>query len=144
MRFPTDAAIAQVCLWHQADYFRAAHSVSNPGVKRKSREHASVFDQASRRVVHYGYEPTSERYAMLCTVHKFHSGTDRDTQTMTNKDKIASRGRGQLFKTGQYLRLQPYAGRRPREYLTAKEVERLIAGAKKVGRRYGLRDITEP
>ena len=31
---------------------------------------------------------------------------------------------------------------RPREYLTPKEVERLIAAAKKVGRRYGLRDAT--
>jgi len=29
---------------------------------------------------------------------------------------------------------------RPREYLTPKEVERLIAAAKKRGRRYGLRD----
>ena len=31
---------------------------------------------------------------------------------------------------------------RPREYLTPKEVERLIAAAKKPGRRYGLRDAT--
>ena len=31
---------------------------------------------------------------------------------------------------------------RPREYLTPKEVERLIAAAKKAGRRYGLRDAT--
>jgi site-specific recombinase XerD len=31
---------------------------------------------------------------------------------------------------------------RPREYLTPKEVERLIAAAKKRGRRYGLRDAT--
>src|SRR6476619_3784624 len=31
---------------------------------------------------------------------------------------------------------------RPREYLTPKEVERLIAAAKKSGRRYGLRDAT--
>src|SRR4249919_1823929 len=32
--------------------------------------------------------------------------------------------------------------RRPREYLTPKEVERLIVAAKKRGRRYGLRDAT--
>jgi type 1 fimbriae regulatory protein FimB/type 1 fimbriae regulatory protein FimE len=31
---------------------------------------------------------------------------------------------------------------RPREYLMPKEVERLIAAAKKAGRRYGLRDAT--
>ena len=31
---------------------------------------------------------------------------------------------------------------RPREYLTPKEVERLIVAAKKAGRRYGLRDAT--
>src|SRR5262245_8017134 len=31
---------------------------------------------------------------------------------------------------------------RPREYLTQKEVERLIAAAKKRGRRYNLRDAT--
>jgi integrase len=31
---------------------------------------------------------------------------------------------------------------RPREYLTPKEVERLMAAAKKRGRRYGLRDAT--
>ena len=31
---------------------------------------------------------------------------------------------------------------RPREYLTTKEVERLIAAAKKRNRRYGLRDAT--
>src|SRR5437762_2673497 len=31
---------------------------------------------------------------------------------------------------------------RPREYLTPKEVERLIAAAKKGRRRYGLRDAT--
>ena len=31
---------------------------------------------------------------------------------------------------------------RPREYLTPKEVERLIAAAKRSGRRYGLRDAT--
>jgi type 1 fimbriae regulatory protein FimB/type 1 fimbriae regulatory protein FimE len=31
---------------------------------------------------------------------------------------------------------------RPREYLTAKEVERLVAATKKGGRRYGLRDAT--
>src|SRR4249919_1654306 len=31
---------------------------------------------------------------------------------------------------------------RPREYLTPKEVERLIAAAKKRGRRYGRRDAT--
>src|SRR5262245_9051003 len=31
---------------------------------------------------------------------------------------------------------------RPREYLTPKEVERLMTAAKKGGRRYGLRDAT--
>jgi len=31
---------------------------------------------------------------------------------------------------------------RPREYLTPKEVERLILAAKKRGRRYGLRDVS--
>lgn len=39
-------------------------------------------------------------------------------------------------------RLTPYKKRRPREYLTPKEVERLITAAKKRGRRYGLRDAT--
>ena len=34
------------------------------------------------------------------------------------------------------------ADRRPREYLTPKEVERLIATAKKRGKRFGLRDAT--
>ena len=45
--------------------------------------------------------------------------------------------------SGQYLRREP-ATRivRPREYLTPKEVERLIAAAKKRTRRYGLRDAT--
>ena len=44
---------------------------------------------------------------------------------------------------GQYLRGEPLnADARPREYLTPKEVERLIAAAKKRGRRYGLRDAT--
>ena len=35
-----------------------------------------------------------------------------------------------------------YSDRRPREYLTPKEVERLIAAARKRERRYGLRDAT--
>ena len=39
-------------------------------------------------------------------------------------------------------RWTPYADRRPREYLTPKEVERLIAAARKRERRYGLRDAT--
>src|ERR1700704_3943488 len=39
-------------------------------------------------------------------------------------------------------RWAPYADRRPREYLTPKEVERLIAGARKRARRYSLRDAT--
>ncbi len=32
--------------------------------------------------------------------------------------------------------------RRPREYLTGKEIEKLMAAAKQAGRRYGLRDAT--
>jgi type 1 fimbriae regulatory protein FimB/type 1 fimbriae regulatory protein FimE len=36
----------------------------------------------------------------------------------------------------------PYATRRPREYLTPKEVQRLSAAARQRGRRYGLRDAT--
>ena len=39
-------------------------------------------------------------------------------------------------------RWAPYADRWPREYLTPKEVERLIAAARKRERRYGLRDAT--
>ena len=39
-------------------------------------------------------------------------------------------------------RWAPYKTRRDREYLTPKEVERLIDAAKKRGRRYGLRDAT--
>jgi site-specific recombinase XerD len=39
-------------------------------------------------------------------------------------------------------RWAPYVDRRPREYLTPKEVERLIAAARKRERRYGLRDAT--
>jgi type 1 fimbriae regulatory protein FimB/type 1 fimbriae regulatory protein FimE len=39
-------------------------------------------------------------------------------------------------------RWAPYAERRPREYLTPKEIERLIAAAKRRGRRHGLRDAT--
>jgi len=39
-------------------------------------------------------------------------------------------------------RWTPYKERRDREYLTPKEVERLIAAAKARGRRYGLRDAT--
>src|SRR5712671_951088 len=39
-------------------------------------------------------------------------------------------------------RWAPYGDRRPREYLTPKEVERLIAAARKRERRYGLRDAT--
>ena len=43
---------------------------------------------------------------------------------------------------GQFLReAVPNADRRPREYLTPKEVERLIEVARKRGR-YGLRDST--
>jgi type 1 fimbriae regulatory protein FimB/type 1 fimbriae regulatory protein FimE len=39
-------------------------------------------------------------------------------------------------------RWAPYKERRDREYLTPKEVERLIAAARSRGRRYGLRDAT--
>src|SRR5438128_747329 len=39
-------------------------------------------------------------------------------------------------------RWSPYHERRPREYLTPKEVERLSGAAKSRGRRYGLRDAT--
>jgi type 1 fimbriae regulatory protein FimB/type 1 fimbriae regulatory protein FimE len=39
-------------------------------------------------------------------------------------------------------RWAPYKERRDREYLTPKEVERLIAAARARGRRYGLRDAT--
>ena len=39
-------------------------------------------------------------------------------------------------------RWAPYKTRRDREYLTPKEVERLIAAAKARRRRYGLRDAT--
>ena len=62
---------------------------------------------------------------------------------MKNKDKNRRWRRGPTLQNGTVPpQLQPYAGRRPREYLTPKEVERLIAGAKKVGRRYTLRDAT--
>src|SRR6267142_4646435 len=43
---------------------------------------------------------------------------------------------------GQYRRGTWQMTRRPREYLTPKEIERLIEAAKKRNRRYGLRDAT--
>ena len=58
---------------------------------------------------------------------------------MKNRDKKTRSRKAPTLQNGTVPpKLQPYAGRRPREYLTPKEVERLC----KSGRRYGLRDAT--
>ena len=62
---------------------------------------------------------------------------------MKNKAKNRKSRKGPTLQNGTVPpTLMPYAGRRPREYLTPKEVERLIVAAKKSGRRYGLRVAT--
>ena len=72
-----------------------------------------------------------------------HDGTVGDSAHHENKDKKGKSRKAPTLLNGTVPpQLQPNAGRRPREYLTPKEVERLIAGAKKRGRRYGLRDAT--
>ena len=69
-------------------------------------------------------------------------GTVRKRGSISHKAKRAVRKARQLFKTGQSPTLGSVRRRRAREYLTPKEVERLIIAAKKRGRRYGLRDAT--
>src|ERR1043166_1999910 len=57
--------------------------------------------------------------------------------------KRASRKRRPTIVLGTVPPRKPLnIDRRPREYLTPKEVERLIVAAKGRGRRYGLRDAT--
>jgi len=59
---------------------------------------------------------------------------------------LAKSGRRKRHPTLQNGTVPPSRRRnqdvRPREYLTPKEVERLMAAAKRSGRRYGLRDAT--
>jgi len=70
-------------------------------------------------------------------------GTVRDRQAMKTRDKRRiKRTRPTLVNGTVPPRATPYAERRLREYLTPKEVERLITAAKQRGRRYGLRDAT--
>src|SRR6202165_5073600 len=70
-------------------------------------------------------------------------GTVQDTHPMKTLAKKTVRKTRPTLLNGT---VPPKRGRnrdvRPREYLTPKEVERLIAAAKKQGRRYGLRDAT--
>ena len=62
---------------------------------------------------------------------------------MTNKDKKRTGKTRPTAVLGTVPpRWAPYKTRRDREYLTQKEVERLIAAAKARRRRYGLRDAT--
>src|SRR3990172_8597298 len=70
-------------------------------------------------------------------------GTVGDTHTMKTRAKKAKRRARPTLVNGTVppRRVANYT-RRPREYLTPKEVERLIVAAKKTGRRYGLRDAT--
>src|SRR4051812_20914669 len=70
-------------------------------------------------------------------------GTVKDNLTMKNKDKTRTRRARPTYVLGTVPpRWAPYKERRDREYLTLKEVERLITSAKMRGRRYGLRDAT--
>jgi type 1 fimbriae regulatory protein FimB/type 1 fimbriae regulatory protein FimE len=70
-------------------------------------------------------------------------GTVGDYDFMQNKDKKAKRRTRPAAVFGTVPPRKPLnADRRPREYLTPKEVERLIDAAKKRERRYGLRDAT--
>src|ERR1700694_813777 len=70
-------------------------------------------------------------------------GTVQDTRPMKTLAKKTNRKRRPTLLNGT---VPPPRGRnrdvRPREYLTPKEVERLITAAKKGDRRYGLRDAT--
>src|SRR5437667_3681676 len=70
-------------------------------------------------------------------------GTVEDTRPMKTLAKKRTLKRRPTLLNGT---VPPPRGRnrdvRPREYLTPKEVERLINAAKKTGRRYGLRDAT--
>src|SRR4029079_19010852 len=70
-------------------------------------------------------------------------GTVREAHIMKYKDKTRQRRTRPTLLNGT---VPPPRARnrdvRPREYLTPKEVERLIAAAKKSRRRYGMRDAT--
>ena len=70
-------------------------------------------------------------------------GTVGDNHAVKNKDKKRIRRTRPTLLNGTVPPPRvANAVRRPREYLTPKEVERLIDAAKKRGRRYGLRDAT--
>jgi type 1 fimbriae regulatory protein FimB/type 1 fimbriae regulatory protein FimE len=65
------------------------------------------------------------------------------TYVMRNKDKKTKRAARSTSVLGTMPPRKPFnRDRRPREYLTPKEVERLIEAARKRGKRYGLRDAT--
>ena len=70
------------------------------------------------------------------------NGGVRDLNTMKTLKKIKKPRRSSNIENGGVPpRRVPNADRRPREYLTPKEVERLFDVARKHGR-YGLRDAT--
>src|SRR5436305_561410 len=70
-------------------------------------------------------------------------GTMREAPTMKNKDKKTKRKARSTSVLGTMPPRKPFnRDRRPREYLTPKEVDRLIETAKKRGKRFGLRDAT--
>lgn len=65
----------------------------------------------------------------------------RDYDTMKTRAKKGKRPTRPASENGTMPpRRVRYRERRPREYLTPKEVERLIAAAKRRGKRFGLRD----
>jgi site-specific recombinase XerD len=70
-------------------------------------------------------------------------GTMRDGHSMKTKDKKSKRRTRPTSVLGTMPPRKPFnRDRRPREYLTPKEVDRLMATAKKRGKRFGLRDAT--
>ena len=70
-------------------------------------------------------------------------GIVNESDPMTNLAKNAERRTRPTSVLGTVPPRKPRnADRRPREYLTPKEVERLIVAAKARGRRYNLRDAT--
>src|ERR1700730_6019733 len=70
-------------------------------------------------------------------------GTMRDSDTMKTKAKTTKpRARSTAVNGTMPPRRVRNRDVRPREYLTPKEVERLIVAAKKRGKRFALRDAT--
>jgi len=81
-------------------------------------------------------------YAVICPINAPYWDNE-DRHTMKTKAKTAKRRTRPTLLNGTIPpRRVPYSDLRPREYLTPKEVERLIAAAKKRGKRFGLRDAT--